>query len=54
MIDFLVRLVQWHETFRKAELEALAVLAKIRLEIVEYSDDVSTGDEPQPKYTRYL
>jgi len=40
MIDFIVRLVQWHETFRKAELEALAVLANVHLQILDYSDDV--------------
>lgn len=41
MKDFIIRLVQWHETFRKAELEALATLARIKLDILDYSDDVS-------------
>ena len=39
-IDYLVRLVQVHETFRKPELEALAFLAKITLEFLFYSECV--------------
>ncbi|KAJ4330305.1 hypothetical protein N0V95_010079, partial [Ascochyta clinopodiicola] len=36
---YLVRLAQIHESFRKAELGALAELAGVELEIVEYDDD---------------
>lgn len=39
-IDCLVRLVQAHETFRRPELEALAVLAEIDLEFLFYSEYV--------------
>jgi len=39
-MHYLVRLVHVHETFRKAELEALAVLADVQLEFVYYSDNV--------------
>lgn len=38
---FLVRFVQWHESFRIAELEALAVLAGVNLEVLEYNSEVS-------------
>ena len=36
-MEFLVRLIQIHETFRKPELEALAKLANIDLDIIAYS-----------------
>lgn len=39
-MEFIVRLVQVHETFRKPELEALAILANVKLHIVEYHTDV--------------
>lgn len=39
-IDYLVRFVQVHETFRKPELEALACLAKISLEFLFYRECV--------------
>jgi tRNA (guanine10-N2)-methyltransferase len=38
--DFLIHFAQIHETFRKAELEALAQLHDIPLEWKEYSDSV--------------
>ena len=39
-VDYLVRFVQVHATFRKPELEALAFLAKINLEFLFYSEFV--------------
>ncbi|OCL01319.1 tRNA guanosine-2'-O-methyltransferase TRM11 [Glonium stellatum] len=39
MPEYLVRLVQVHESFRKAELEALAELAGIEMEFISYSED---------------
>lgn len=39
-MEYLIRLVQVHETFRRPELESLARLHGIDLHIVEYSDDV--------------
>jgi tRNA G10 N-methylase Trm11 len=42
MPEYLVRLAQIHESFRKAELHALAELAGVGLEIVKYDDDVGT------------
>jgi len=42
-MKFLVRLAQFHEDFRRAELEALAELHGIDVEIVEYSKDVRTS-----------
>ncbi|KAE9973313.1 hypothetical protein BLS_003652 [Venturia inaequalis] len=38
-MDYLIRLIQIHETFRKPELEALAEVANIKLEFVFYSAD---------------
>ena len=39
-MDYLVRLVQEHEDFRQAELEALASLVKVNIQIVSYTKDV--------------
>ncbi|KAF2691071.1 tRNA guanosine-2'-O-methyltransferas-like protein TRM11 [Lentithecium fluviatile CBS 122367] len=39
MPEYLIRLVQVHESFRKAELEALAEVAKTAIEFVYYSED---------------
>jgi tRNA G10 N-methylase Trm11 len=39
-MDFLIRLVQVHESFREPELKALAQLAQVKLELIEYSMDV--------------
>lgn len=41
MKEYLVRFAQVHESFRKAELFALAEIAGAQLEIVEYQEDVS-------------
>lgn len=40
-MDYLIRLVQVHESFRVAELEALAALAEVKIEFVSYLEDVS-------------
>lgn len=40
-MEYLVRFTQVHETFRKAELEALAILESVELEILTYSPSVS-------------
>lgn len=39
-MEYLVRLIQVHETFRVPELQSLAKLEGVNLQIVEYSDDV--------------
>lgn len=39
-MEYLVRLAHVHETFRKPELEALAVLAGIEIEFISYSSTV--------------
>ncbi len=39
-MEFLIRFAQAHETFRRPELEALAIVHGISLEIVEYSEYV--------------
>lgn len=40
MPKYLVRLVQWHEAFRKAELHALASMAGVIIEFLSYDEDV--------------
>ena len=39
-MEYLIRFAQVHETFRRPELEAIAELAGVDLEILEYTDDV--------------
>jgi tRNA G10 N-methylase Trm11 len=43
MKEYLVRLAQIHESFRTAELRALAVMAGTEMEIVRYDDDVGVS-----------
>ena len=40
IMDYLIRFVQFHPSFRIAELEALAKLHEIELEVLEYSEYV--------------
>lgn len=40
MMDYLIRFVQIHETFRKPETESLAEMAGIEVEWLSYSEDV--------------
>ena len=42
-MEYLIRFVQMHETFRKPEIEALAELANINIEFLSYIADVSHG-----------
>jgi len=39
-MEYLVRFVQVHESFRRSELEALAVLANVNVEVLFYSEYV--------------
>lgn len=39
-MDYLVRFVQVHESFRKPEIEALAVLANVDVGLLAYSERV--------------
>jgi len=39
-MDYLVRFAHVHESFRQPELEALAVLANVKLNVVHYSTTV--------------
>jgi tRNA (guanine10-N2)-methyltransferase len=41
MPQYLVRLAQAHESFRKVELQALADIAGVSLQFVKYEEDVS-------------
>lgn len=37
-MEYLIRFVQWHETFRRPEIDALAEMHGLNLEWVSYSD----------------
>ena len=39
-MEYLIRLVQVHELFRRPEIKALAEVAGIKIEIISYSADV--------------
>jgi tRNA G10 N-methylase Trm11 len=39
-MDFLIRFVQVHKEFRQAEIEALAGIAGVTVQVLLYSDDV--------------
>lgn len=39
-MDYLIRFIQMHETFRKPETDALADLAGLSIEWLSYSEDV--------------
>lgn len=41
-IDYFIRFVQVHETFRRPEIEALATLANINVEFLHYSKSVGS------------
>ncbi|RYO81856.1 hypothetical protein DL766_007050 [Monosporascus sp. MC13-8B] len=38
-MEYLIRFTQWHETFRLAEIQALATYLNIELKIISYSDE---------------
>lgn len=40
-MDFLIRFIQMHESFRRAEIEALAELCGFDIEWIFYSEEVS-------------
>jgi tRNA G10 N-methylase Trm11 len=40
-MECMIRFTQVHETFRLAEIEALAVLERVKLEILSYSPNAS-------------
>lgn len=39
-MEYMIRFTQVHETFRLAEIQALAVLEEINLEVLSYSPSV--------------
>lgn len=39
-MDYLIRFVQWHETFRKPEINALADLNQLDIEWISYCGQV--------------
>ena len=50
MPQYLVRLAQAHESFRKVELQALADIAGVSLHFVKYEEDVSSFSFTQQSY----
>lgn len=40
-MEYLIRFAQCHETFRLPEIQSLATLAGVELEVVSYNDHVS-------------
>ena len=44
-MDFLIRFVQIHETFRKPEIQALAVLANVNVEFLFYTETVCPAEK---------
>lgn len=40
MPEYLVRLVQMHESFRKAEIQALADIVGVTVDFIKYDEDV--------------
>lgn len=40
-MDYLIRFSQSHETFRRAEIEAIATCLGFDMQVVFYDDDVS-------------
>lgn len=45
-MEYMIRFIQVHETFRLPELEALGELENVKFEIVEYSLDACTPPLP--------
>lgn len=39
-MEYLIRMPQWHQSFRIPELQAIATLLKIDLEVVYYHEHV--------------
>ena len=39
-MDYLIRFAQQHETFRRPEIEALAVVGNLDIEFLYYSENV--------------
>lgn len=42
-MEYLIRFVQVHESFRRPEVEALAALAKFDVEFIDYSECVRSS-----------
>jgi tRNA (guanine10-N2)-methyltransferase len=50
-MEYIIRFAQVHETFRQPEIQALASLHNIDLEIISYDETVSL---PSPHFLRAL
>lgn len=49
-MDFVIKFAQAHESFRLAEIQALAVIEGVDLEVLEYRDDVCVATSLQFHY----
>lgn len=43
-MNFLIKFAQMHLSFRRAEIESLAIVESVDLTIIEYTDDVRSYD----------
>lgn len=46
-MEYLIRFAQAHESFRKAEIEALAALVGVNVEFLVYTEDVGCISRPR-------
>lgn len=53
-MEYLIRFAQAHETFRRPEIEALASLAGIDLEIIFYDEFVGVYSSPLYFFSFFL
>lgn len=49
-MEFLIRLAQWHESFRVAELKAVATVIGADIEIISYEDAVCDDKQLLPNF----
>ena len=42
-LEYLIKFAQVHETFRRAEIEALAIVENISLTVVDYNNEVGSN-----------
>ena len=53
-MEYLIRLVQVHESFRRPEIEALAMLANFNVEFVYYAEYVRSDPACTSKVRHYV
>ncbi|RYP47310.1 hypothetical protein DL768_006612 [Monosporascus sp. mg162] len=53
-MEYLIRFSQWHETFRLAEIQALATYLNIELKIISYSDELPSEEDARALMKRSI